>query len=258
MKIFRLFLALILLLPADLLSQNVTDAAGKKQGHWIKYYPDGKIMYEGTFVDDRPVGLLRRYNEDGTVRSEQVYNEIDGTVAATFYFPDGIKAAEGNYRGKKKEGAWKIFSDTNPSYLISEESYHLDMKQGTFRRFYPDSTVAEIMTWENGKQSGEWLQYYPDGTICLKGHYTDGQLNGPFLFFHPNGITHFDGQYLKNMREGDWKVYSEEGNLIKTLVYHEGRIDDPEYVERETKLLDELEKNRGKISIPDISGNILK
>ena len=53
-------------------------------------------------------------------------------------------------------------------------------------------------------------------------------------------------------------IFNEDGSLKQVMVYRLGRLSDPQYSEKETEFLDELEKNRGKIKIPDISGNIIK
>ncbi len=47
---------------------NKTDQSGKKQGLWIKKYPGGTVQYEGTFKDDHPAGLFRRYYENHTLK----------------------------------------------------------------------------------------------------------------------------------------------------------------------------------------------
>jgi hypothetical protein len=39
---------------------NKTDQQGRKQGQWIKKYPNGNIQYEGIFRDDHPVGEIKR------------------------------------------------------------------------------------------------------------------------------------------------------------------------------------------------------
>jgi len=64
MKTRLIFILPLLLLSTTVMSQNVTDAGGKKQGPWVKKYPNGNIMYQGTFRDDKPVGLFKRYTEE--------------------------------------------------------------------------------------------------------------------------------------------------------------------------------------------------
>jgi antitoxin component YwqK of YwqJK toxin-antitoxin module len=120
----------ILLMSGNAMTQNLTDAAGKKQGPWVKNYPNGKIMYEGTFRDDKPVGLFKRYTEEGVLLSELTYAPGKDEATAVFYYGDGIKAAEGKYVARKKEGLWRFWSATQPPYLISEEYYHNDTRHG--------------------------------------------------------------------------------------------------------------------------------
>ncbi len=59
---------------------NQTDKYGKKQGHWIKKYPNGNVMYDGFFRNDKPAGEFRRYYEDNTLKSLLVFN-ADGAEA---------------------------------------------------------------------------------------------------------------------------------------------------------------------------------
>ena len=63
---------------------NKSDQQGRKQGHWIKKYPNENVMYEGFFKDDHPVGEFRRYYEDRTLKSILIFSgdgkEADATI----------------------------------------------------------------------------------------------------------------------------------------------------------------------------------
>ena len=253
-----LFLAGLLMLPILLMSQNLTDSNGLKQGPWVKKYPNGKVMYEGTFKNDKPVGLFRRYNNEGILISELTYNDKKNEAAAVFYYADGLKAAEGRYVERKKEGPWKFWSATRPSYLICEENYHLDMRHGLSQKFYPDSTLAEKVTWDSGNRTGEWFQYYPDGSICIRAEYFAGKLEGPFSYYYPDGKLQYEGKYKNDVRSGDWMVFNEDGSLKQIIAYKEGKPADPKLAEKETKFLDDLEKNKDKIKVTDVTGTIIQ
>lgn len=248
----------LLFLTTVSFSQNVTDARGLKQGEWVRKYPNGNMMYEGTFKDDRPVGLFKRYNEEGVLVSELNYTGENDDARAIFFYPDGSKAAEGNYVSRKKEGLWKFYSDSQPSYLVGEEYYTQDIRNGLSTKYYPDGTVAERVTWDNGSRTGEWLQYYPDSTICLRAEYIAGKLEGPFSYYHPNGNLYYEGNYTEDFRTGDWMVFNYDGSLKQIIEYKDGKPSDPQLAEQETKFLDELEENRDKIEIVDITGNTIK
>lgn len=248
----------LLLLPITAFPQNMTDAGGKKQGPWIKKYPDGKTMYEGTFRDDKPVGMFRRYTEEGKLLSELNYSEGRDEAFAVFYYSDGERAAEGKYTSRKKDGLWKFWSATQPHYLICEEYYYNDLRNGLSKKYYPDSVLAEIVTWDMGNRSGEWLQYYPDGSICLRAEYIAGKLEGPMSYYHPNGKLEYEGRYHDDLRTGDWMVFNEDGSLKQIIAYREGVPADPKLADRETKFLDDLEKNKGKVEVTDITGTVIK
>lgn len=248
----------LIVAPLLLFSQNLTDTAGKKQGPWVKKYPNGKIMYEGTFKDDRPVGIFKRYTEEGVLLSELTYTSGKDEATAVFYYSDGLKAAEGRYVSRSKEGPWKFWSATQPHYLISEENYLNDIRHGLSVKFYPDSTVAEKVAWDMGNRTGEWLQYYPDGSVCLRAEYLEGKLEGPFSYYHPNGRLQYEGRYHQDHRTGDWMVFNEDGSLKQIIAYKDGVPADPKLADKETKFLDDLEKNKGKIEVTDITGTVIK
>ncbi len=258
MRIRLIIIFSLLLVSATTLPQNITDANGKKQGPWIKKYPNGKIMYEGTFKDDLPVGLFKRYTQEGVLLSELTYTNGRDEATAIFYYADGVKAAEGKYLARSKEGLWKFWSANQPHYLICEEFYHNDIRHGLSQKFYPDSTLAETVTWDMGNRSGEWLQYYPDGSVCLRAEFMAGKLQGPFSYYHPNGNLQYEGRYKEDHRTGDWMVFKEDGSLKQIISYKDGVPSDPKLADQETKFLDDLEKKKGRIEVTDITGSVIK
>lgn len=233
---------------------NKTDQQGRKQGHWIKKYPDENIMYDGFFKDDHPVGEFRRYYENKTIKSLLVYNN-DGTQAlATIYHPNGNISSKGKYINQKKEGKWQFFSSFTKEYLISEENYSGNFRNGLSLKFYPDSTIAERVTYVNDLRQGECIQYYPDGTVCLKSNYLNGVINGKYEVWFENGKIQFSGQYNNDVRDGLWYIYTKDGTLKYKLEYQYGVAKDRQLDIDESDYLDFLEKNKGKIADPEKTG----
>jgi antitoxin component YwqK of YwqJK toxin-antitoxin module len=235
---------------------NQTDSQGKKQGHWIKKYPDKTIMYEGFFKDDHPVGEFKRYYEDKTLKSLLKYN-INGTeVAAITYHPNGNIASKGKYINQKKEGKWQFFSAVTKGYLICEESYTGNKKNGLSLKFYPDSTVAEKVNYVNDIKQGEWIQYYPNGAICTKSNYVNGNISGKFEVWFENGQLEFSGQYKNNTRDGPWLIYNMSGSVKYRIEYTGGVANDHQMDIDESDYLDSLDKNKGIIPDPEKTGII--
>lgn len=246
----------ILAMPQGEQALNQTDKSGRKQGHWIRYYPNGNILYDGFFRNDMPVGEFKRFYEDRTLKSLLEFN-ADGTEAnATLYFSNGFPAAKGKYINQLKEGRWQFFSVSNKGVVISEEEYLNDKKNGVSRKFYPDSTVAEVTNFRNNFKHGECLKYHPDGSILLKTMYFEGKLNGSFEAFFDNGKKEVIGNYKNNLKEGLWIIYGKEGNQRFKTEYKSGVPDNPGIDIYETNYIDSLEKHRVLIADPDKTGEI--
>lgn len=251
----------LLLLPVEIRSQspdtiNITDVNGRKQGHWIRRYPDSTIMYDGFFKNDKPIGEFRRYTEDGKLKSLMIHKEGVDEVRVTFFHPNGFIAAEGVYINQKKEGKWRLYSQRTDKYLICEEFYKNDLRNGLSTKFYKDGKTAETISYVDDVKQGEWLQYYVTGKLCIRGNYIDGKLHGTFDVLYANGLPEYKGQYTNDVRDGLWLVYNEDGSLEHEMVYKLGALNDPELAQKETDFLDQLEKNKGKISDPEITGTI--
>jgi|WetSurMetagenome_2_1015567.scaffolds.fasta_scaffold00357_19 antitoxin component YwqK of YwqJK toxin-antitoxin module len=237
-------------------SLNRTDPQGNKQGHWIKKYPNQVVMYDGFFKDNKPVGEFKRYYENSTILSVLIFNEAGTEAQATIYHPNGFVASKGKYINQKKEGKWQFFSAFINGYLICEEYYSGNMKNGLSVKMYTDSTVAEKINYINDVKQGEWTQYYPDGTICLKSTYLNGKINGKFEVWYENGKKQFSGQYVNETREGSWYIYNDEGTLKYKLEYTGGITNDRQLDIDESDYMDFLEKNKGKIADPEKTGII--
>jgi antitoxin component YwqK of YwqJK toxin-antitoxin module len=232
---------------------NNTDATGKKQGHWIKRYENGNIQYDGYFKDDKPVGAFKRFYPDAQLNSLQVFNNDGSETDATFYHRNGFIASTGKYLNQKKEGKWKIYSANFDKYMICEEEYSADKRNGPSLKYYPNGSILERIYYLNDLRNGEWIQYYPDESIAIKSFYNKDKLEGPYEVFFSDGKPEFSGQYKNNVRDGLWHIYDEDGSLKYEITYNNGVVNNPEMFRTESDYLDTLEKNKGKIADPDIS-----
>jgi len=260
MKFKILILAVLACLSANAFSQadtliNITDQSGKKTGHWIKKYPDGKIMYDGIFKDNHPVGEFKRYDEKGNLKSVLIFSDDGREADATMYYPDGKVSSKGKYINQKKEGMWKFYSVID-GYLICEENYDNNLRNGLSEQFYPDSTLASKVNYTNGRMNGEWTQYYPDGQVSQISHYIEGMATGNFQAWYEDGTPSVSGQYKNDLREGKWIIYKKDGSVKYEVNYVNGVPNNNRMELDDEKYLDSLENNKGKIADPEKTGNI--
>jgi antitoxin component YwqK of YwqJK toxin-antitoxin module len=239
-------------------SINKTDKNGMKQGHWIKKYPNGSTQYNGYFKDNKPVGIFKRYFENDTLNSILVFSNDGREAIATQYHPNGVIASKGKFVNQLREGKWKFYSSKIKGYLVAEEEYKANIRNGLSVKYYPDSILAEKVSYINDLRNGEWIQYYRDGTICLKANYVNGKLQGSFTVFFSNGKPEYLGQYKDDTRDGMWKIFNPDGSLKYNIKYSDGIAEDSEKFKKESDYLDALEKNKGKIADPAITGTIIE
>ncbi len=233
---------------------NQTDSRGRKQGHWIKRYPDETILYDGYFKDDHPVGEFKRYYEDKTLKSVLQFSSDGNEAEASLYHQNGYIASKGKYVKRKKEGKWRFFSERIEGYLICEEIYADDKRNGLSVKFYPDSTIAEKVNYVNDIKQGEWTKYYPDGSILLKSNYVNGNINGKFETWFDDGKIEYSGQYKNDARDGLWLIYNENGTVKYKIEYADGITKDRQMDIDQSKFLDSLEKNKDKVQDPEKMG----
>ena len=233
---------------------NKTDQQGRKQGQWIKKYPDGSIQYDGIFRDDHPVGEFKRYYENKKIKSILIYSSDGKEADAVIYHPNGFIASSGKYINQMKEGKWKFFSSSVNGYLINEEEYLKNIRNGLSLKFYPDSTIAEKIRFVNNIREGEWLQYHPNGRLFLKSNYVRGMLNGKFEVWYQDGKPEFSGTYKNNLREGTWRIYNDDGTLKYDLNYVSGVTNNRQMEIDAINFIDSLENNSWKVADPEKTG----
>lgn len=202
---------------------NQTDGHGRKQGFWKKYDEMGYVRYEGQFKDDIPVGAFSYFYPDGNIRAISKMSN-DGKVSRTKLFHrNGKLMAEGKYFDQKKDSIWNYYSEYD-GVLLSSENYIETQKQGVWKNFYPDGTVAEEITYANNVKSGSWKRFHTDLTTKLEGNYLKDLKEGNFTLFHPNGQLELSGTYEKGLQEGMWIQFDENGKKLKEENYKAGKL----------------------------------
>jgi antitoxin component YwqK of YwqJK toxin-antitoxin module len=248
MNILRIFL-LIICIPAVGMAQegiNKKDAAGKKQGRWVKVDENKKKVYEGEFINDIPSGVFTYYYPSGEKKAVSVFSK-NGTVSRTKMYSVGGKiSGEGKFINEKKDSLWKFYDEEG--ILISEENYVNGLKDGKSKVFYRGGQVAEERTWKKGVLDGPRVNYFESGQLKYKGQYVKGKVEGKVTFYHPSGKVDAEGTYVNDLKHGTWKYFNENGSLKRTDVYSYGDLKGPdpniipkEQVEKEKQKSQEYE-----------------
>lgn len=259
----KLFVALVIvLMSASVFSQNVgqagdslvnyTDINGFKQGVWKKTHKSGQLKYEAYFLNDKPVGDLKRYDTYGKLTAHLVYDSVGEKASATLYHSSTKVAATGFYVGKTKDGIWKYYDENGIHYL--QESFKVGVKHGTFLQITSEGVAIEELNWVDGVKHGKWIKRFVEGQPMWEANYVHGKLQGDTKTYYKNGKLHKEGKFVDDLMHGPWLKYNENGNLIKVYQYNKGRS--PEAEKEQQELLDELEQGKGNYDGPKNSDDI--
>jgi len=247
-----LFLLFVLANVSYSQTKNRLDASGRKQGYWEAVDSRGALVYTGYFVDDKPVGELKRYFPMGGVRVIMNYDSTSTKAHARFFWQSGNLAARGNYVDTKRDSVWLYYS--NQSKALSRSVEYADGKlNGTEQKFYPDGRVAEEINWKNGLKNGVWKQFFRNGQLKSTATYVNDKLDGEFMTYFSDGTKHVEGVYRQDIPDGEWKRYDEKGKLLSTIRYAGGTITNPEEVEAaEREFFRKVLEQEGNIKEPTI------
>jgi len=228
---------------------NQTDSHGMKQGHWIGRYPDGKIKYEGTFIDGEPVGQMTRYYPNGQLQARMHYVPGSDSIIAEIFNDEGKRTAKGVFLGKKKSGTWTYFDGDR---VVSCEHYQDGLHVGTDTIFFKNGTPARTSEWKTGRMDGVMRELYPNGKTKFAMHYADGKRAGLTMAYYENDTLEIEGNYINNLRTGNWNFYNQDGSLKYTLKYQSGVLMNGDVLNKaQQKEFDEMEKNREVLKDPE-------
>jgi antitoxin component YwqK of YwqJK toxin-antitoxin module len=249
MKSLLLLILSVPLLAFGQQNMNQTDAQGKKQGWWQKKYPNGKIMYQGNFRDDKPVGEWKRYHDSGSVKAILDYDTKSDSVKARLFENSGKPVAEGFYISEKKIGTWNYYSD---GVIIAKENFQEGRKTGISYKFYPTGQLLEESEWKDDQLNGKYRAFFTSGKPYLECIYQAGQRNGFCISYYQSGAVEVEAYYEKDLPDREWKYFDKEGNIRYVLNYTRGTLTNPEVIQKmDTRQLDDLEKQRGRLIDPE-------
>jgi len=230
----RIFSYTLLLIVAFCLFLNHTvfsqDTVKVLNGNQKFYYKNGVISSEGSMKDGKPDGYWKSYNETGKLKSEGNRKNFELDSTWKFYNDENKLILEVNYRNGKKNGL-KI------SYLDKEtirENFRDDIKEGYTKYYYANGKLKSEVPFVKGLEQGLSKEYSQEGDIITLTEYKRGfvidrmKINrrdksnlkqGKWFIFYSNGNVKEEGNYRDDKKDGYFKNYAENGDLITVSKY---------------------------------------
>lgn len=158
--------------------------ADKKNGKHIEYFKNGKPELEATYVDDKMTGLVSLSFADGTKR------KIIG------YDPTTFKLIEENEYSRK--GILKFTRKLISGNQTKFTTY--DSISGT--KAFEEEELFDPQT-NNYLRHGRVIQYHPNGQIAIDAQFLNGKLDGTFKHFDDSGEIISSGENKNGSTVGD-------------------------------------------------------
>lgn len=213
-------------------------------GYNIFYYGNGQISSEGSLKNGKPDGYWKTYYVDGTLKSEGLRRNFLLDSTWIFYDNDGDTTEKVNYYlGKKNGFHYKYFcEDTN--IIQSKELFVNNIQVGFSYYYYKNGKIREIIPFKNGKKHGLGKEFCEDSLIITLYEFDNGRLvnfesinryndnnekEGLWKMFYPNNRIKTETIYKNGLKNGLFKEYDINGNLIKAVSYENDSIINEDY-----------------------------
>ncbi len=147
------------------------------------------------------------------------FTEFDGDLSYYITHPDIVQDSILIHEGRLNEGVlqgiWKTYyTSGNIESVVNYDDGAID---GT-AIFYFDNEkhiIRAEIEMDNDVFYGEYKEYYADGNVKARLNFKRGKRWGDAIFYYQNGAIKIDGHFKKARRTGNWKYYSQTGELLK-------------------------------------------
>ncbi len=196
---------------------NNFNSKGQKHGYWIKK-ENGKVVYEGRFLNDKPIGQFKYYYPDGKIKNISTFIKNGSISYTTTYFENGQISSIGKFIDKQRDSIWVYFNDTGKK--VSMESFKNGVPHGKWEKYDPKTEILlDEKTFVNGKKHGPWKTYYTTGQLRYELMYQNDLATGPYKCYYIDGNRWHTGFYKNSYFDSTWVSFSPSGQMIKREKY---------------------------------------
>jgi len=171
------------------LSQDTQFLRELKHGPSVMFHPNGTIMEEAFYINNKKHGVYREWNDDMSPKVQTTY--ADGVINGVYmkYLQTGVVGMDVQYTKGKIDG------------LCSCR--------------YDNGNIKEMATYKDGIMDGNRFVFHNNGKLNVDCKYENGKLKGDCVMFDENGM-------LREMRQYEDYCYEYKNYSKKGLIDSEG------------------------------------
>lgn len=122
----------------------------------------------------------------------------------------------------------KLIVNNPNGYFREEYSVYKDsIKDGEYKKFFPDGKLMESCTYKMDSLDGERKIYTKDGKVEILENYNNGKLEGKYNVFYPNGKIKLEQTFKNGSMEGMSLLYYETGQLKEKVMMKKNEENGP-------------------------------
>ena len=198
-----------------LVSEGIVNEQGDRNGKWEDFFPDGKVMDEGQYTENRRSSLWKFYDSEGKTEQTGYFNNGRPDGNWKWYYENGALLREEDYFQGKRDGAYTEYSRSGE--IIAQGQFSDGERNGEWK--FTSANNSEEGKYISGLKDGVWKSYYADGKIRFKGSFLQGNADGQHLLYYENGKIKEERYYQGGFRQKTWKKYDEDGKIVLTVTY---------------------------------------
>ncbi|HEV7332232.1 MAG TPA: hypothetical protein VGN63_14440 [Flavisolibacter sp.] len=188
-------------------------------------YENGQLEYKGAYFyrdgSGFPFGLWQYWYENGKKRLEFLGDSLQDKYI-NMWTSDGSQIL--------KDGQGLYYSIEPQPELTDSLVYQItdSIKHGEYKRYrsWHDKPyyLVETGQYDHEKQTGRFV--FEDTALKVKRvqYFIDNEENGTRQYFYLNGKLKDSVRYINGKPNGDYKLYSDEGVLLKECSYQGGNL----------------------------------
>ena len=184
---------------------------GKMHGKGTIFFKNGKIKYEGNFVNNKKEGMGKYFFEHG----EYFINE----GGKKYYLSNGDYYL-GTWLNDKRYGIGKIFLKNGKVKYAGD--FVNNKFEGNGIYIFEDGYYY-IGQWMDDYQHGKGKIYDKNSKIVFSGDFIKDKTEGNGKLYFVDG-GYFIGQFKSGKLNGKGKLFSKDGIILYELVFNKGKL----------------------------------
>jgi antitoxin component YwqK of YwqJK toxin-antitoxin module len=213
---------------------------GNRHGKWIGYHYNGKILYEGSYEYGDRTGEWKYYDDKGNLEAVRNYDEGEFHGEYADYDENGKLSYKIHYYQGDRHGEATYYINGKEEH--KRQYYYGILLSYSYKKNGKDITVdvenetAEVeIYWNNGKLArkfkmisdwfeGEYLKYYDNGQLAYSCTYANDWIEGIRKEWYPDGKIKYECNYDNGNKNGEEISYYPNGKVKERCEYLNGNM----------------------------------